>query len=213
MKNSRFDESVRPRRKSRARERHRERALPHFVCRHCGSFRSIRMRDRRRASPCSARHALRQSRVRECPVHGRASRIPQRLDRRPGKLVVLRLRRMLEASVDQVHDRQLATSREVRQRLDVGIVGEPLRQLLQDASQRVAQPFELLRSIRVKACLARVLNVFLALEDLVERFRRLAARAEQVDLRDERIEVSDCRRARTTAACSKRFRRPSTTRL
>src|SRR6266567_1683392 len=116
--------------------------------------------------------------------------IPELAHRRPRELVVLRARRMREAPIDQMRDRDLAPV--VAQRLQslvVGIVAKLCGQLFHEAAECVAELLQFLDAGGVEPRLARVLNVLGTLEDLIQIDGKLAARAEEVDLHDQRADL------------------------
>src|SRR5690349_5453563 len=85
-----------------------------------------------------------------------------------------------------MQDGELPPARAERlEALEVGILAELCRQLVQKPSQRVTKLLELGATRRVEPRLARVLYVLGALEHLVEVRRQLAAGAEEVDLHDQ----------------------------
>src|SRR6266705_2120175 len=115
--------------------------------------------------------------------------VPELPHRRPRELVVLGARRMREASVDQVRDRDLASVlAQGLQPLVVGIVAKLCRQLSHQAAEHVAELLQLLHARGVEPRLARVLNVLGALEDLIEVDGKLAPGAEEIHLHDEGAE-------------------------
>src|SRR5260221_535641 len=116
--------------------------------------------------------------------------LPELAHRGAGEFVVLRIRGVGEAPVDQVGDGDLALVAQLRlQQVVVGIFVKGARQLVQEPAQRTAQVLELLHALGVEARLARIADVLLALEHLVEVRRQLAGRAEQVDLHDQGIDA------------------------
>src|SRR5262249_38407131 len=96
-------------------------------------------------------------------------RLPVLAHRHTRKFVVLGARRIREAAIDEMDDRDLALllGPGLEQRV-VGIVTKARRELLHQAPHRMAYGLDLLDAIGVEARLARILNVFRALLHLVE---------------------------------------------
>src|SRR5215468_4369472 len=115
---------------------------------------------------------------------------PELADGRARELVVLRVGRRREASVDEMRDgeRTLVLAQRLQQ-LVVRVVSKFLRQPLQQASKCVAQTLQLLDASGIESRLARILDVLGALEDLVEIDRQLTSGAEQIYLNDQGLDL------------------------
>ena len=113
---------------------------------------------------------------------------PMFLHAQPREFVVLRARRVRQSPIDEVHDGDMPLALGERRGPPViRIVAQLCGQLAQEPPQCGADILELRGAGGIESRLARILNIFAALEHFVEILRQIAARAEEVDLHDQGI--------------------------
>src|SRR5262245_1712046 len=106
-----------------------------------------------------------------------------------GKLVVLGLNLVVLRAINQVHDLVDLAIRDSPKKLAVLGLEHFRWDLVEDVGQRDPNTLNLLELIGVGPRPARILNLLLPRQDVVEIARQLAARAPQVDLEYERVQA------------------------